>query len=279
MRIGHYVKNFVIFLPVFIHNLSFQEILNLILCFLVFSFIASAGYLFNDMKDLSSDRAHLVKQHRPLASGKINQQMTILLTTFLFISSLFLSLLINIKVFYCISIYAILSVLYTSWLKKIVFFDLFFLSFFYVLRIISGVITINKPISNWLIFFSFIFFINLSSIKRIVDLSGYKESFQEKLIYNKLSIKILKITTIILALAIFVSWFIYSHLEDSVFQSTSIGFILGLLFFVWNIYIIKKSFDEKIHKDIISFVCTDFFSLSICFLGFCVLLFNYSLIK
>src|SRR5262245_17681082 len=45
--------------------------------FVAFSLVASAGYLINDVVDLSADRAHPRKQRRPVASGAVPPRVAI----------------------------------------------------------------------------------------------------------------------------------------------------------------------------------------------------------
>ena len=51
--------------------LSLDQIPLLILGFLIFGLLASAGYLLNDLLDLEADRKHETKRNRPVAAGII----------------------------------------------------------------------------------------------------------------------------------------------------------------------------------------------------------------
>ena len=74
MRPQHYIKNFLIFVPlVFSKNLSdFSLFGKTLLGFLAFSLLASVVYIFNDIHDVDADRLHEIKRNRPIASGKIS---------------------------------------------------------------------------------------------------------------------------------------------------------------------------------------------------------------
>lgn len=74
MRIRQYTKNaFVFAAPVFSGKFFLPEVLlDSILAFLAFSFVASAVYVGNDLMDREKDRRHPVKRHRPIAAGKIS---------------------------------------------------------------------------------------------------------------------------------------------------------------------------------------------------------------
>ena len=67
IRINHWIKNFLIFLPLFF-SLSFQieNIIKTFMGFISFSFISSFIYIINDIKDIEKDRKHPRKKNRPL---------------------------------------------------------------------------------------------------------------------------------------------------------------------------------------------------------------------
>lgn len=74
MRVKHYIKNLLIFLPAFFSGDIFQieAVIRIFWGFLAFSLIASAIYIINDIHDVEKDRQHPVRCCRPIASGRIN---------------------------------------------------------------------------------------------------------------------------------------------------------------------------------------------------------------
>lgn len=72
MRVKHYIKNFLIFLPLFFNGGIFTyKIINCILGFISFCFLSSIIYVINDINDIEEDKKHPIKKSRPLASGDI----------------------------------------------------------------------------------------------------------------------------------------------------------------------------------------------------------------
>ena len=71
IRFKNYLKNLVIFLPLFLNNTSWttENYLNLFVIFIFFSFLASSIYILNDIFDLEEDKKHSIKKSRPIASG------------------------------------------------------------------------------------------------------------------------------------------------------------------------------------------------------------------
>lgn len=162
LRIKHYIKNFLIFLPlVFSGNLLNGKLFLITLTeFLAFSFIASAVYVFNDIQDVEKDRKHPVKKNRPIASGEISIKKAYLIFTIMLIVSLgtqtllYKCLLFSFEAFVvttlCLLLYLILNVIYSKWAKHIPIVDIFILAFGFLIRVYFGGYAIQTPVSDWL---------------------------------------------------------------------------------------------------------------------------------
>ncbi len=157
MRVKHYIKNGLIFLPLFFSGKFFTgSIINTIIGFFVFCFVSSFIYINNDIHDISEDRKHPIKKNRPLASGKVTIKQAKLL---MLIISLFLIVLqvLGIKYFsfnqystiYPL-IYLVINIAYSFKLKNIPIIDLIILASGFIIRVLYGGIICNIPISNWL---------------------------------------------------------------------------------------------------------------------------------
>lgn len=74
MRPQHWVKNVLIFLPVFFNGSVFKGNVmgKLFLGFFAFSLCASLIYVINDICDVEKDRMHEKKKYRPIASGEVS---------------------------------------------------------------------------------------------------------------------------------------------------------------------------------------------------------------
>lgn len=154
MRIKHYLKNGLIFLPL-IFNSQLFEIKPLLMTFygfISFCLISSAVYVINDIKDVEKDRMHKIKKNRPIASGAKSIKEAILLFIVLTISSLCINIFI-IKEFssiLLISLYLILNIMYSLGLKNIPIIDVVILVSGFVIRVIYGASITSIEISKWL---------------------------------------------------------------------------------------------------------------------------------
>lgn len=162
LRVKHYIKNFLIFLPlVFSGNLLNGKLFLITLTeFLAFSFIASAVYIFNDVQDVEKDRKHPVKKNRPIASGEISITKAYFVFTIMLIVSfiiqfiLYKCLLLDFWTFvittFCLILYLILNIIYSKWAKHVPILDIIILALGFIIRVYFGGYAIQVPVSDWL---------------------------------------------------------------------------------------------------------------------------------
>ena len=64
IRVKHYFKNVLIFLPlIFSGNIfNIEKLIISIIGFIAFSFVASVVYIINDIRDIENDRKHSIKR-------------------------------------------------------------------------------------------------------------------------------------------------------------------------------------------------------------------------
>ena len=96
-RVKHYVKNCLVFLPMFFGGVFFEKerIINAILGFIAFSTLSSVVYIINDIKDIEKDRKHETKKNRPLASGAISITTAVVIAVVLLALTLLCSFFIH----------------------------------------------------------------------------------------------------------------------------------------------------------------------------------------
>ena len=84
LRITHWIKNLIIFLPLIFSN-KFVDLSNFLIAiklFLHFSLLSSAVYVFNDILDFEKDRNHPIKRLRAIPQGIISIKQAIALHVF-----------------------------------------------------------------------------------------------------------------------------------------------------------------------------------------------------
>lgn len=154
IRINHWIKNFLIFLPLFF-SLSFQieSIIKTFLGFISFSFISSFIYIINDIKDIEKDRKHPRKKNRPLASKSISLKQGKIIACLLFILALLLNFIVNKRIdssLIFLMLYIFINIAYSFGLKNIAILDVVLLASGFVIRVYYGAAIIGVEVSKWL---------------------------------------------------------------------------------------------------------------------------------
>lgn len=158
IRIKQWLKNLFVFLPIFFAGkiLDLHLLLNSIVAFFSFSFIASSIYIINDYIDIEKDRMHPEKKNRPLAAGKIRINHAIIVFLFLVLASYFMGYLIHSwGVILIISVYFVMNLAYSFKLKQIAIIDVVIIALGFLLRIYMGGFATNLPITVWAILVTF----------------------------------------------------------------------------------------------------------------------------
>lgn len=178
IRVRQWVKNGFLFIPIFFAGQVFNidKLLMVFAGFAIYSMCASAVYVLNDIKDVDLDRIHPEKSKRPLASGVVSMTTAYILYAIFLVSSLTLSFLININLFFIIVAYMLINVAYSLGLKKISILDLMLVSIGFVLRVVAGGVVADVPLSHWLIIMTFLLSLFIVLAKRRDDLIEFKNS-------------------------------------------------------------------------------------------------------
>jgi len=157
IRVKHWLKNGLVFLPLFFSlNITNTPLLiRGIIAFFIFSLTSSIVYVYNDMSDIEKDKNHPIKKNRPLASGKISiKAASITMLVIAFLDIVLMSILYlktsNIFIFIIPVIYIILNFLYSKSLKNIPIIDVVILVSGFVLRVMYGGIATDIAVSKYL---------------------------------------------------------------------------------------------------------------------------------
>ena len=251
LRFRHWIKNFLIFAPLFFsQNLFNVNLLSKsIILFISFSLMASVVYCINDIVDLKDDRKHPTKKNRPLAAGKISLSRVIFLAIICGFTSLVLPAVfkINSYVYLVLLTYLLMNILYTMWLKKITLVDVFILAIGFVLRVVIGGVSCDIALSHWIIILSFMLALFLAITKRMNDVQIKESSgFDLRIASKGYTSEYLKILLGITGAVSIVTYIMYTLSEEVIsrFQSKhlyiSTIFVLLALFEFLNVTFIKK---------------------------------------
>jgi 4-hydroxybenzoate polyprenyltransferase len=172
LRPHQWLKNILVFVPILADpGYDGLALTDAIVAFVAMSLVASAGYVFNDLLDLSDDRSHPRKCARPFASGALSAATGTALAPVLLLLGLGLSLTVSPALGMIVLGYFILTMAYSIRLKRHSVIDICTLAALYTIRIIAGGIAIGVSLSVWLLAFSMFTFFALAAAKRLGELS------------------------------------------------------------------------------------------------------------
>ena len=119
------------------------------LAFAAFCLVSAAIYLMNDVHDVEEDRLHPRKRLRPIAAGQLSVPAAITIAVVVGIAGLLLAYATTTALGITLSLYVVLQLLYTAFLKHLPVVDLAIVASGFLLRAIAGGVATGIPLSQW----------------------------------------------------------------------------------------------------------------------------------
>ncbi len=176
LRPHQWTKNALVFVPcIIIRDFSLENLAAAGMAFVAFCLAGSSSYLFNDLRDLSADRLHSTKRHRPIASGGISPAAGYVASIILFAAAIAISAQLNTGFQLCLAAYVAGTLTYNLWAKRLIGLDVTLLASLYTIRVVAGDEVVGADLvgmdsSEWLLGFSCLFFLSLALVKRCSEL-------------------------------------------------------------------------------------------------------------
>jgi len=205
---------------------------------LLWILLSSSVYIFNDISDLESDRLHLTKARRPLASGQVSLGFAYRTLTVLLLINLLAFPLMGSGAAFCALIYLLLNIAYSTKLKSFAVIDIMIVSSGFVLRGLSGVLIVDATPSLWFILLSLFGSLLLVSGKRLAQHNENVNSISNSLIkISKYSKSYLQQLQTISSSGLVISYVmmtqektITSEIQKVILELTIIPFISSILY-------------------------------------------------
>jgi len=153
MRPRQWTKNFFVFTALVFDVKLFvvEYLIRTIIAFVLLCLLSSAVYLINDLADVEKDRQHPTKRNRPIAAGTLPKSVAIVAAIILPIIAIGGAFYLSVGFGILATLYLVLNLLYSFWLKNVVLLDILIVAACYVIRVAAG--TVLFPIqrfSPWL---------------------------------------------------------------------------------------------------------------------------------
>lgn len=251
LRPHQYVKNLFIFMPLFF-GLKFNQtglIVASTAVFAAFCLIASAVYIFNDVKDAASDRLHPEKRNRPIASGAASSGAALGLSAALMAGGFALASFAGADTVKIALLYVLLNIAYTLWVKNIAILDVAFISAGFVMRLFAGSAATGVPLSEWIIVTTFLLSLFLSLAKRRDDvLIFFRDGQVTRKSVDGYSLDFLNAAMGITATVVIIAYLMYTlspevqgRLHSDKLYLTNVFVLLGIFRYLQLTYLEEKS--------------------------------------
>jgi len=211
IRVKHWVKNVLVFLPAFFGGVIKDKdaLAILVITFVFFSMAASLVYIFNDLLDIEKDRLHPEKKNRALASGAISKNAAIGIIAVILVVLGSVSLLLPWQVVVTTAIYLVLNIMYTLGLKQTPILELFIVASGFVFRIFIGGFAVDVEPSKWIIMLTFFAALYIILSKRRGELLN-SEAINSRAVLKHYTIDYLNLAMIVLVTISIMSYIMYT---------------------------------------------------------------------
>lgn len=168
LRPHQWLKNAFLFAPlVFARRLDvWEDLASTALAFVLFSLVAGAVYIVNDVMDVEEDRVHPTKCGRPIAAGVLSIRDALASMGVLVVVALLGMAFLDQMAAVLTAGYFLLNVAYSRVLKHVVFLDVVTIASGFLIRVLVGALVIDVPFTAWLLAMTFLLAVYLGLGKR-----------------------------------------------------------------------------------------------------------------
>jgi 4-hydroxybenzoate polyprenyltransferase len=259
LRPKQWTKNLLVFAALIftIPNITVNMFYAAVAGFILFSFVSGTVYILNDLVDLELDQQHPTKKNRPMASGDLPPAIAVSAGSILLLVSLVASYYLNIWFGLILTIYFVLNVAYSFYLKNIVIIDVMVIATGFVLRAAGGAYVINVAMTPWFIICTMLLALFLAISKRrheltLVEQAGGTEG-DYRVVLNSYSTRLLDEMNSIVTTATIISYALFTFTSGRTLNLmwTIPLVIYGIFRYLYLIHIENKGGqpDEILLKD------------------------------
>jgi 4-hydroxybenzoate polyprenyltransferase len=239
LRLKHWTKTFFVVAPFLIGpRFGFNSyLLRALFGAIVFGLFSSAVYLFNDIKDAPYDRVHPTKRQRPIAAGRISVGAAASVGVVLFIVSLGLAYVLDIRFLLILLVYGANNVAYSLYLKEKTVIDILSIATGFVLRVLAGGYLVDIVVTNWLLASVFTLAVMMGFGKRRGEYEELRDGARSvRAVHESYSIPKLDLLLGISASITIVTYMLYSMAPETIAIHGTDKLIITTPFVVYCIY-------------------------------------------
>ncbi|HLD26455.1 MAG TPA: UbiA prenyltransferase family protein [Patescibacteria group bacterium] len=229
-RPNQWMKNLIIFTAIIFSGMLFNIDLFVItfIGFCLFCVLSSTSYILNDIIDYPYDRKHPFKKYRPIASGALSIPDATFIVFLLSLLSLIIALIISVSFFLITFTFLLLHFFYSLYFKKHPVFDIFTISFSFMLRAFAGQALTGYHIQIWLLLTIFFISLFIATAKRHAELIIHGHETRSSLYFYKEHL--LDFLTTTFATTTIIAYALYTFLENIQLTHTPFTFYFEEIF-------------------------------------------------
>jgi len=225
-RPRQWIKNFAVYVGLIFSQRLFEveSFFTTTQAFIIFCLLSSFTYYINDIRDRDRDRKHPSKKYRPIASGKLDWKLAMIIAVILLLFSLYWAYLLSEYFFILAFSYISLTTAYSLFLKNFAIVEAITVAMGFVFRVMGGALAISVPISSWLTVctISLALLISFGRRKAEITLMGFQKAAKHRPVLAKYPRKYLEVMISSLASATFISYIMFTYNYD---QSSNLTII------------------------------------------------------
>jgi 4-hydroxybenzoate polyprenyltransferase len=190
LRPKQWLKNGFVFAPLLFGKafLDGEKVTLALVAFALFSAVASAVYILNDILDVERDRAHPTKRNRPIASGRLPTPVAAVLGMLVGGGALTVAFVRMPELATILVAYVLINLGYSLGLKHVVILDIFAIAIGFVLRVFGGAVAIEVEASRWLLTCTIFVSLFLAACKRRGEITLVGDSAATRAVLRSYSI-------------------------------------------------------------------------------------------
>ena len=236
-RPKQWVKNLLLFAAPFAAGITitYDTATKLISGFMIFSFVASLGYVTNDWIDRESDALNALKSHRPFAKGDLTVNDFVVASLLLILLSFAFTNFVPLDFLLYISAYFVNTLLYSLGLKHVPVVEMVMLTFGFLLRPLAGAALLGLPVSEHFLIVVVFGSLFIIATKRLSELRKYPEQHARKvvLLYSVSFLESVITLAIALCLTSYFLWALGTYPNSVWVKASLFPMLTGLLRYSW----------------------------------------------
>jgi 4-hydroxybenzoate polyprenyltransferase len=238
LRPRQWTKNLVVFAPLLFAKqvTEWGSTWRALVAFAAFCFVASAGYVINDLRDLKQDRLHPEKRYRPLAAGTVSKRTAVIIGVLSGVAGFAATCALNVQFAVVLASYFAMTTIYTVALKHVVIVDVLVVAIGFVLRAIGGAVAIQVVFSPWLFVCTLLLALFLVLAKRRHELVVVGSSSAHRSILSEYSPHLLDQMIAVVTPAVLLAYTLYTVDPTTIAKFGQRHLEISVVFVLYGLY-------------------------------------------